>query len=157
MKDFSIYESSNGGELLLINDDVNLADTLLQVVYIALFGGNVEAETLGNEKPNQIRNDWWANDLLFSDFKERQMNSLTERTLREVPLSSSGRIQIQNSVQEDLRFLQSVVDVKVEVKIINNHRVDIYVKLNRYKNREDVNLQFLWDNIQNSVILKKQI
>ena len=50
MKDFSIYESGDGGELLIVDDDFNLTEVLFQLVYLALFGGNVESITLGNEK-----------------------------------------------------------------------------------------------------------
>lgn len=156
MKDLSIYESGNGGELLMVDGDISLADSLLQVVYLSLFGGNVESTTLGNEKPGDLRNDWWANSLLFPE-TSKQMNSLTEKALKTVPLSSVGRIQIQNAVDEDLKFLKNIVDIKSEVKIHNVHRVEIYVKLIRYTNKQQVNLQFLWDNIQNSVIFKKEI
>lgn len=157
MKDFSIYESGDGGELLIIDDDFNLTEVLFQLVYLALFGGNVESITLGNEKEGDLRNDWWANSLLFKNNEYKQMNSLTEKTLRTTALSSAGRIAIQNSVDQDLQFLRQIVDISTEVAIKDNHRVEIYVRLNQYKGKEDVKLQFLWDNIQNTVIMKKDL
>lgn len=157
MKDFSIYESGDGGELLIVDDDFNLTEVLFQLVYLALFGGNVESITLGNEKDGDLRNDWWANSLLFKNNAAKQMNSLTEKTLRTTALSSAGRIAIQNSVDQDLQFLRQIVDISTEVAIKDNHRVEIYVRLNRYKGKEDVKLQFLWDNIQNTVIMNKDL
>ena len=157
MKDFSIYESGDGGELLIVDDDFNLTEVLFELVYLALFGGNVESITLGNEKDGDVRNDWWANSLLFKNNAAKQMNSLTEKTLRTTALSSAGRIAIQNSVDQDLQFLRQIVDISTEVAIKDKHRVEIYVRLNRYKGKEDVKLQFLWDNIQNTVIMNKDL
>jgi hypothetical protein len=157
MKDFSIYASGNGGELLFIDDDLNLAESLLQQVYIALFGGNVEGVTLGNEREGDLRKDWWGNSLLFGDETAKQMNSLTEKTLKTIALSSLGRVAIQNSVNEDLAFLNRIVDVSADVSIKDRNRLIIYVRLNRYKGKEDVLLQFLWDNIQNTLIINKEI
>jgi len=157
MVDFSLYESGNGGELLIVDGDISLGNYLLQVVYICLFGGNVQASTLGNEIESELRYDWWANSLIFGIEPKKQFNSLTEKTLRNTPLSSSGRILIQRAIEEDLSFLNDVVDVKVEVKIKDSQRVEMTIFLNKYQGKEDVNLQYLWDNVQNSVILYKKI
>ena len=156
MKDFSIYESGNGGDLLLIND-LNLADEILQIVYISLFGGNTEATTLGNEKPGEFRNDWWGNALIFDNEPKKQFNSLTEKTLKTTPLSSFGRIAILNAVKEDLSVLKRVVDVSAEVYIKDSNRVEILVKISKYKNKQDVDLQILWDNIKESVVINKRL
>lgn len=157
MKDFSIYESADGGDLLIINEDISLADSLLQIVYLSLFGGNIQSNTLGNEKNGDFRTDWWANGLLFKDEPEKQMNSLTEKTLNSVALNSAGRIQILNSVNEDLKYLKPIVNIQADVSIKSTNRVEINVKLNKYQNKEEVQLQFLWDNIQNSIIIQKLI
>lgn len=157
MVDFSIYESGDGGELLMVNNDISLADSLLQLVYLSLFGGNTEASTLGNEIENELRYDWWANSLIFGIQPDKQFNSLTERTLKITPLSSSGRLEIQRAVEQDLTFLNQVVDVKIEVSIKGSHRVEILVSLNKYQGKENVNLQYLWDNVQNSIIMYKKI
>lgn len=157
MEDFSIYESGDGGELLMTDSDISLADSLLQLVYLSLFGGNVQASTQGNEKPNELREDWWANSLLFKDQPDKQFNSLTEKTLKTTPLSSAGRIIILNAVEQDLKYLRDVVDVNINVTIRDVHRVEIFVNLNRYQGKEDVKLQFLWDGILDSVIINKKI
>ena len=157
MVDFSIYESGDGGELLMVNNDISLADSLLQLVYISLFGGNTEASTLGNEIESELRYDWWANSLIFGTQPNKQFNSLTEKTLKTTPLSSSGRLEIQRAIEQDLTFLNQVVDIKVEVSIKGSHRVEILVSLNKYKGKENVDLQYLWDNVQNSVIMYKKI
>lgn len=157
MVDFSIYESGNGGDLLIVNDDIALADSLLQLVYLCLFGGNIESSTNGNERPNELRSDWWANSLLFGVNRGKQFNSLTERTLKNTPLSSSGRVAIQSAVDQDLSELRIIADIKSEVIIKTNNRVEISIKLNKYKGKEDVSFQFLWNGIDESVILTKKI
>lgn len=157
MKDISIYESGDGGEILILDSDINFADSLLQLVYLSLFGGNVESVTLGNEEKGEFRNDWWANSLLFEKEEAKQMNSLTEKTLKESPLSSSGRIRIQRAVEEDLKFLKSTVDITVDVLIKNSNRVEIYVKLDKFKDKQNFRFQFVWDNVQKSVIINKDL
>ena len=74
-KDLLLYENGNGGELLINNLDVALVDTLFQQVYICLFGGNIEANTKGNEKKGEQREDWWGNSLMFNNNSEKQFNS----------------------------------------------------------------------------------
>jgi hypothetical protein len=157
MKDLSIYESGSGGELLMVNSDISLADSLLQIVYLCLFGGNVEAITLGNENQGEVRNDWWGNPLIFKEEKDKQFNSITEKTLKKTALSSAGRILILNAVNEDLKSLKVFADVKADVIIKDSSKVNINVKLSRLKNKQDVTLDFLWDNVQNSVIFYKMI
>ena len=39
-KDLNIFESGDGGELSIINEDLLFGESLYQQIYLALFGGN---------------------------------------------------------------------------------------------------------------------
>lgn len=156
-KDLSLYETSDGGDLLVNNSDIARVETLIHQTYIALFGGNVEASTRGNELPSEKRFDWWANSLIFPEEKEKQFNSETERVLNNTVLNSAGRLKIQESVKNDLNYLQDVASIEVQVQIVNQNRVNILIQLRPLRNTESKSFQFLWDNSKKEVIIQKLI
>jgi phage gp46-like protein len=156
-KDIALYETSDGGDLFISNNDLGSTETLIHQIYISLFGGNVEASTKGNELSSEKRYDWWGNSLIFGDRQEKQFNSETERVLNNTVLNSAGRLEIEQSVKNDLKFLQNVVDMKINIQIVNQNRVNILVQFQELKNKEDKILQFAWDNSKKEVIIQKLI
>ena len=124
--DIGLFSYGNGGDMAIIGDDLNTSETLYQVIYISLFGGNVSASTIGDELLTDERFDYWANELLFSENVDKQFNSDTERTLNNVVLNSEGRIKIIQAVEKDLVFLKNIVNFEVNVF----KRVKSFVKLN---------------------------
>lgn len=156
-KDLNLYESGSGGELLLLNNDLSLSETLFQMIYISLFGGNVESSTTGSEIEGQERGDFWANSLIFKEQKNKQMNSLTEKTLRETVLNSSGRLKIQSAVEQDLFFLKNIVNIATNVLILASEKVAIEITLTSIDNQSSKLFQFIWDNAKNEVVIEKTI
>ena len=157
MKDIALYETGNGGDLFIENNDVSTVGTLTHQVYISLFGGNIEASTKGNEIETEKRFDWWANSLLFKEDTTRQFNSETERTLNTTALNSSGRIKIEQAVKNDLQFLSQIINLSVQVQIISDSRINIVVRFQELQNKENKVLQFLWDNLKKEIIIDKTI
>lgn len=156
-KDIALYESGSGGELLVLNNDISLVETLYQQVYLRLFGGNVEANTTGTEIEGQQRNDWWGNALLFSNRKDKQFNSNTERVLDNVTLNTAGRIDIKRAVESDLNNLSNIADIIVNIVILSHNKVEISVLLQKPEDIEDKILQFIWDNARKEVIIDTTI
>jgi len=156
-RDLHVYESGDGGELSLMNGDLVLSETLFQTIYIALFGGNVESSTLGNEPANQERLDYWGNSLIFSDNPEKQFNSQTEKTLFSTAIDTAGRLKIESAVNSDLFFLKKIVNFSVNVVILTESRVQINVFLTEIENQADRELQFIWDNARQEIITDIQI
>ncbi|HMI03728.1 MAG TPA: hypothetical protein VK541_14690 [Pedobacter sp.] len=156
-KDILLYESGNGGELAIINNDLALAERLYQQAYLCLFGGNVEADTLGNEIATEIRQDWWANSLLFGDNKAKQFNSETERALNNNALTSTGRLNIQRAVENDLKYFKNVAEFVVGVSLLGRDKVEISIKLTQPKNQQGESLQLIWDNAKKELITDKII
>lgn len=142
MIDIKTIESYDGGELLLSGNAITPAYGFINMPYIALFGGNVEASTPSQRVATEQNFDWWGNAFLPPKI---QYNSLTERTLNTVALNSSGRILIEQAVKRDLKFMEAFADVKVAVSIVGVDRVNINIKLTEYANQQVKEFVFLWD------------
>lgn len=156
-RDIHIFESGSGGELALENGDLVLAESLYQTIYIALFGGNIEASTLGNELESEERFDYWANELFFKNKPSKQFNSETERTLNNTVLNTSGRLKIKSAVEQDLFFIQNIVDLEVNIVILDTNKVEINLNLQSIPNQSDRQLQFIWDNARKEIIIDRTI
>ena len=156
-KDISLSEKGSGGEISIKGDDLVLSESLYQLVYISLFGGNIEDITTGTEISTQQRNDYWANTLFHSDSPKKQFNSITEDTLRNTVLNSSGRIEIERAVIKDLEFLNEFSNYSVEVSILNQNRVEILIRITPFTNLQEQRLQLIFDNANEQLILQEEI
>lgn len=156
-KDISIYENGNGAELEVLNNDIVFVETLYNQVYIALFGGNLEASTTNNESETEQRLDWWGNTLFYSGIASKQFNSNTERVLNDVVLNSAGRLSIIRAVESDLQYLRNVVNVSVDVIIQTKNKVEIIVNFTEKENQQEQQFQLIYDNAKNEVITEQTI
>lgn len=156
-KDIDIFENGSGGEIAIDNGDIALTNYLFNQVYLALFGGNVAATTLGNEPAGIVREDYWQNDLLYFNQPALQFNSLTELALLQNALSSSGRIAIQRAVESDLQYLNTIAEVTVNVVILSTNRLQIAVTIQQPVNNIDATIKFIWDNARNELITQQNI
>lgn len=156
-KDILLFESGDGGEFAIVSNDLCLVETILQQAYIALFGGNIEANTTGAEISTQERTDYWANALLWPDEPNKQFNSNTERVLQNTVLNSAGRLQILAAVESDIDYLKLIVNFTVEVSILSTNKVEIKISFRRKDNLEDKVLVLVYDNARNEVITNKTI
>jgi hypothetical protein len=149
--DLELIENGNGGEIIKTAKDVSVIHGLQNMPYLALFGGNVKASTTKRVK-NEQAFDWWGNSLLMRDTPALQYNSLTERTLQKTPLTSSGRILIEQTVLKDLEFMKAFAKVAVSVAIIATDKVRIVIKLQDLENKFFL---FVWDATKMELIDKK--
>lgn len=156
-KDILLAELGTGGEMVIEANDIVLTESLFQMIYLALFGGNIEASTTGNELPSELRYDWWGNELLFGEVREVQFNSETERVLKETVLNTSGRTIIERAVEYDLQFLNQIADYSVEVSLETYNRVEIMIKLQRLDNQQEKIYQLVYDNAKDEVIVNKEL
>jgi phage gp46-like protein len=147
--DISIYENGNGGEFDYQNNDVVLTEGLFNQVYLALFGGNVEQSTTQDMESPRL--DWWGNQALLADSPKAQFNSLTERTLREVALTSSGIAQIEQAMAADLAYLG--ITFTASAFLDGADRLNLSVKLDQ----EGEGFLFIWDAAKAEVIESKII
>lgn len=127
MWDLFIGETGNGGDLQMNGNDLAWVKGIENMVYLALFGGNVEAVTSTIKK--QDSKDFWGNDLLMKSNPSIQFNSTTERLLNTTALTSAGRLVIEQGIKEDLKFLSDQADIVPTVVIENTDRLRIDIQL----------------------------
>lgn len=155
--DIHLFETGSGGDFAIVNNDLLMGESLYQQIYLALFGGNIEASTKPSYLASEERFDYWGNSLIWKDAKAKQFNSETERTLGNVALNSSGRLSILQAANNDLDYLKGVVDFVVEVGIESVSRISITVSFSEKTNQQDKVLQMVWNNSKNEVIITKII
>lgn len=134
MWDILIEESNgNGGDALIVGNDLAVVNSIENQVYFALFGGNRQstpnASTSTTLPKNAKSYDWWGNSLLMPNNASQQFNSNTQKALDTIALTSQGRVQIQNAVNQDLQFLQSDYTITVLVSIISDDVININITL----------------------------
>jgi len=150
MSDLKIIETYDGGDLVLNGNDLQVIDGFQNMIYLALFGGNVEQSTKQYNE-NEERFDFWANSLLMLDSPDIQYNSETERTLNEVSLNSRGRLLIEQSVKKDLEFMQDFGNIEVNVSIIQSDRVKINVIIKEPNELNSNEFNYIWGATENEL------
>lgn len=158
MADLTIYETGSGGDFYLNGNDLSTTQSgLFEMVYMAWFGGNPQADTTGNEIPSELRQDWFGNALLFDNEPSIQYNSNLERALSQTALSSAGRIEIEEAAKSDLEFLSDVANIVVDVSILSDYKISIFVSLTEPENLQQKEFQLIWDGVKNEIIIQKNI
>jgi phage gp46-like protein len=156
-KDINLHESGNGGEMAIISNDLLIGESLFQQVYLALFGGNIEAVTRGDELITEERFDYWANPLFFSEIPSKQFNSITEKTINSVALNSQGRLSIINAINEDLSYLTELLNYSIDVQIFEVNKIRIIINFTPKNNQQSRVLQLVYDNAKNELIIERTI
>lgn len=156
-KDINLHESGSGGEMAIVSNDLLLGEVLYNQIYLSLFGGNIEANTTGNEIISEIRQDWWGNPLFYSENGSKQFNSNTERAILNNALNSSGRLNIINAISTDLEYLNSVINYSIDVSFPKINTILITIKFTRKGDLEDKILQMVYDNAKNELLIQKII
>ena len=157
MPDLALQETGNGGDIQLKGNDLVITDSIFNQIYMGLFGGNPEASTTGEELTTEQRRDWWGNNLLLQDLPDIQQNSTLERTLNEVALNSSGRLQIEEAAKKDLEFLKEIAEITVETKIFDVDKIEIIIFAKETENIEPQIFIFIWDATKQELIENKVI
>jgi hypothetical protein len=155
MIDLLLFESGDGGDVNLLGNDIEMTNSIFNMVYMALFGGNPEAVTTGNEVEGEERNDFWGNALLLPNDQEKQLNSFTENVLNTVALDSAGRVKIEDAAKDDLQFMSILAEITIDVSIVMNNRVEIEILLIEPGNLTEKKFQFIWDGTRQELIEKR--
>lgn len=153
MTDLALHETGNGGDIQLQGNDLVTTGSIFNQIYMGLFGGNPAASTTGAELDTEQRLDWFGNGLLFQDEPEIQQNSTLERTLNEVALNSSGRLQIEEAVKADLAFLRDVAEISVETSVTDIDRIQITILVQEPDNIQEQSFIFIWDATKEEIII----
>lgn len=125
--DIIVQETGNGGDLTLLGNDLATTGSIETAVYLAMFGGNVEANTQTPRIITEQAFDYWANGLFMGQIPVTQFNSNTERALNNTALTSAGRVIIENAIKQDMAFLGT--DVTVTVVIVSTDRINVTLRI----------------------------
>ena len=143
--DLRLIETNDGGDCVLLANDVQLISGFQNMPYICLFGGNVEQSTIGPHVIGQDSNDFWGNFLLHPTEQPLWFNSKTEKMLRDTALNSAGRQQIEEQVKNDLKFMNTFANVSVSVSLISVDKLRIYISLIEPNKKDSTELVYIWD------------
>lgn len=124
MFDIAVVETGNGGDLVLLGNDLAQVTSIENMPYLAMFGGNPGFPS-SNEVTQEQSFDFWGNNLLMSANQSIQYNSLTENLLNIIALNSAGRVQIQNAIMADLDFMSDFAVVTVSVTIVATDKIQV--------------------------------
>jgi hypothetical protein len=126
--DLAVIETGNGGDIQIVGNDLGLVFGIENMPYLAMFGGNPGYPTKSKIEDEQSF-DFWGNDLIFKNNPSAQFNSLLEKKLQTVALTSAGRIQIEDIIRKDLAFLSSVAEITVVATIISDDHLNIAISI----------------------------
>lgn len=126
--DLAIFETGNGGDFLLKGNDLAMYFSFENHPYLAMFGGNKEAST-SNISTDAQSFDFWGNNLIMKSDQSIQMNSLFERALDQIELTSSGRVRLVDTIKKDLEFMNSYAKVEVIGVIPSTDRFDVQINI----------------------------
>lgn len=155
--DILLFENGSSGDFAIKDDDLLMGESLYQQIYLALFGGNIEANTKQSYTEKEERFDYWGNALIWNDASSVQFNSETERTIQNIALNSSGRLAIIQACNVDLAYLSDVITFSVEVSISGVNRLEITVNFTEKTNQQDRQLVLVYENAKNELIIDKII
>lgn len=147
--DIGLYETYNGGDISIQNNDIATTSALWCQIYIALFGGNLKSSTFDNIEGERF--DYWAN--FFIADEDEQFNSTTERILNETPITSSGLLTIQQTVENDLGFLSKLGEVTIDVSSPKLDTVEILIKIQEPDEVTDNQYKIIWDATRSAEIV----
>lgn len=131
--DLAIVETGNGGDIQLLSNDLAVVNGIENMPYLAMYGGNPGFNTVNvttNPVPAQSF-DWWGNNLLMTSNQSIQFNSKLENIVNTTPLTSSGRLIIENAIKDDLRFMSDFSTISVSVSIMDIDRINVNIKTNQ--------------------------
>lgn len=155
MLNISLFEDGNGGQMVLKNNEIIQTSSLATLAYIAMFGGNVEAETQKENAPGELKFDWWGNDPTKPS--TTWINSQTERVLRGIEISSSSLFTIQQAVENDVKSLEEFGDITVVVTFPGLNKVQIVITISEPSIKKNTRLSLVWDATRSEIIEKNII
>ena len=143
-----MVETKDGGDFVLIEVqdetgvfyDIELDGGLTTAMYLSHFGGNVEASTTGNEKPGDIRKDWWGNALMKTE-PDKQANSELERALLQLPITSGNLLKFEDLANADLLWMLRE-NIVTDIANVARIKAPEFVEVTDIIKQSDTNTEF---------------
>lgn len=142
--DLYLIETGNGGDLVVVGNDMKIIDGLENFIYIGLFGGNPGHSTQGAKVDEQIF-DFWGNYLFEPSNRSIWFNSTFEYLLRNLAITTANRIVLEQAILEDLQFMTSFATIQPTVQIVGFDKLKITILVTKINGTLSRELVFLWD------------
>jgi len=143
--DIEVIETNDGGDFVKTGMDLSTVSDWRNMVYLGLFGGNIEQSTpVGSFPESSQREDYWANSLFWPDDPSKQFNSKTQRTLENVALTQDGISQVENAMMDDLDFMRDFADISVNARLVDVNELEMTVYAREPENLEDAEFRYIW-------------
>lgn len=147
--DLALHETGSGGSLEFSGGDITSTNSVYNLIYIALFGGNVGQTTIESvsvSSSNYQRSDWWGNSVLFNSRPNNQYVSFFEKTINEVTLNSGGRSRLEAAAKKDLKSIEDIASVNVSVIVTGNDSFHMYIDVQEKSSLESQLFKLIWDS-----------
>ena len=145
MGDLRLIETSNGGDLVLKGNDLEIINGFQNMPYLSLFGGNVGQKTPATETTGEQNFDYLLNALLFSGNSDVQMNSETEYKFNTMNLNSKGINELDKIIKEDLRWMQKLANVSIASSIVDIDNIGIVIRLQEPSTKQTSDYIYIWN------------
>lgn len=113
--DILLTETGSGGDVVVCNHDLVTIAGYENTPYLAQYGGS----------------SCWADDLLF--FGDTRHTARTEKVVNTTPLTSTGRVLIEEAMNDDLLFIQDDVagtKTNASVRITDTNEIAADITIN---------------------------
>lgn len=141
--DLEVINTGNGGDLFKVGNDLAIVESFENMPYLALFGGNRQSTPSVRETTQQAF-DWWGNSL-FPNEPSIQINSLTETTILSTPLTSAGRLVIENAISADLEFMRDFAIISIATEILSDDVLKINIGIKKPDNLQATEFIYIWE------------
>ena len=153
MTDLTLYEGGSGGDLVLLKNDLDTTSALWNNVYLALFGGPIESDHEDREEStNEINNEYWQDNLFYETDETKHLNSQTEIELNHIVINSKGLSDLENTIKEDLEFLNDLGNVSVSVSQNGVDKIEMNILIEENDENQDFTLKYIWDATKSELI-----
>lgn len=153
--DLRLRETGDGGDYVLIGNDLQLISGFQNMPYIGLFGGNKQSTT--GPKTTEQTFDFWGNFLFYPTDSSKWINSITEHLLEATALNSASRIKIEQNVKKDLEFMLEFAEINVSVLLIDIDKVKITIEIHEPNVLNSTVFTYIWNATEMELMMDDTI
>jgi phage gp46-like protein len=143
----ALKDNNTTGDFFIDNGKIRTDLTLHTIVYISIFGGNTQADTPNQRRPEGVENlDWWGNSFEVQT-PENRFNSKFERALYEVALMSGNLKKYEQAAIQDCQWLVTkkiATVVNATASIVGAQRLRIDIDITKPDKVEE-RYSYIWD------------
>lgn len=141
--DVRLFQTTDDGEINVVDGIVEMEAGLETATYLSLFGGNEEDSGLDGDNQS-----WWGNT--YETLPERQYRSETQHLLRSLPITTGSLERVKKLVENDLQWMRDTDlanSVEVEITIPRLNTVGIAIDFVMGNEKTPLYFEFYKDKV----------